>query len=308
MRRMAGGGRLTVVAAEYRRQIEPLALGWRHVAWNTGVFDTGYRPFTEHVEGTICIPHHLVMVTLRGQAQSVEVNSSCGHCYRGVDRPGAVSFVPGGCERRLTLRGVESEWASISLDPRLFDSADHGERSFNSISVPAFTNVEDAFISGMVAEMARLNARDTTLDATYCDAMSWALAHYIAKRYGTKRPGPNVVVWKLAPWQVRRVADYIDAHLAEPLRIAQLAEVVSVSPGYFHRAFKATVGKTPLAFINERRITRAMALLKSDLATMAAIALQVGFDNPSHFTRVFRQVTGVNPSEFRRGGRIIGRG
>jgi AraC family transcriptional regulator len=296
---------LTAIAPEYRRQIEPLALGWRRIAWNTGAFDTGHRPFTDEVEGTICIPHHLVMVTLRGQARSLEVSSSCGHRYTGADRPGAVSFVPADCERRLRLRGVESEWASISLEPKLFDSAANGHRDLGAIQIPVFTNVEDAFISGMMVEMARLNARDATLDSTYCDAMSWALARYIIARYGEKRAGPDVLVWKLAPWQVRRVADYIDVHLAEPLRIAQLAELASVSPGYFHRAFKATLGKTPLAFVNERRIKRAMVLLKSDAASMAAIALQVGFESPSHFTRMFRQVAGVNPSAFRRGGRTI---
>jgi AraC family transcriptional regulator len=282
----------------YRRRVEPVALGWRSVAWSTGVFDTARRPFTQSVEGLIYTPQHLVMATLRGQAEKLEVSSSCGHRYAGPDRPGAVSFVPAHCERRLRLRGVAFEWASIALSPSLFDS-DTGVGG--SLDTAAFTNADDPFVLGLVAEFTRLSAADGSLDPTYCDAMSWALARYLVGRYGQPRSQPEVVAWKLAPWRMRRIADYVDAHLAEPLRIADLAVLVGVSPGYFHRAFRATAGKTPLEFIHERRIQRAAQYLHRGDASLVEIALRVGFASPSHFTRTFRRVTGVNPSKFRQG-------
>ena len=285
----------------YKRRVEPLALGWRSFAWSNGVFDTARRPFTANVEGTIRTPQHLVMVTLRGKAEKLEVSSDCGHRYAGPDRPGAVSFVPAHCERRLRLRGVASEWASISLSPALFDRDRDGEGADGSLDAAAFTNVDDPFIQGLVSEFARLCAADGTLDPSYCDAMSFALARYLAGRYGQVRADAGVVAWKLPPWRMRRIADHVDAHLAEPLRIADLAGVVGVSPGYFHRAFRATTGKTPLEFINERRVQRAMQYLNRDDAPMAAIALKVGFVSPSHFTRTFRQIAGVNPSQYRKG-------
>ncbi len=288
------------VHARYERRIEPAALGWRSFAWSTGVFDTARRPYTDRVEGTIRTPQHLVMVTLRGQAERLEVTSSCGHRYTGLDRPGAVSLVPAHCERQIRLRGVAFEWGSIALSPSLFDSdADDGQGVGGSLDISAFTNIDDPFILGMVSEFVRLCAVDGVLDPVYCDAMSWALARHLIARYGQVRAQPSVVAWKLAPWRVRRITDYVDAHLTEPLRIAELAELVGVSSGYFHRAFRETLGKTPLEFINERRVQRAMQYLHRDDASMAAIALQVGFVSPSHFTRTFRQITGVNPSKYR---------
>jgi AraC family transcriptional regulator len=286
----------------YERRVEPLALDWRSFAWNNGVFDTARRSYTDNVEGMIRTPHHLVMVTLRGQAERLEVSSSCGHRYAGADRPGTVSFVPAHCERQLRLRGVASEWGSISLSPNLFDpDANDDEGAGGSIDISAFTNVDDPFILGMVSEFSRLSAVDGALDATYCDSMSRALAHYLVGRYGQARTPPDVVAWKLAPWRMRRVVDYVDAHLAEPMRIAELAHLVGVSPGYFHRAFRATIGKTPLEFINERRVQRAIQYLHRDDTPLAAIALRVGFISPSHFTRTFRQITGINPSKYRDG-------
>jgi AraC family transcriptional regulator len=287
--------------APYQRRVEPLALGWRSFAWSSGVFDTAHRRYTDSVAGTIRTPQHLVMVTLRGQAEKLEVSSSCGHRYTGSDRPGAVSFVPAHCERQLRLRGVASEWGSISLSPSLFDpNANDDQGVGGSLDISAFTNIDDPFIFGMVSEFARLYSVDGRLDPTYCDAMSRALARYLVGRYGQIRAQPGVVAWKLAPWRTWRIADYVDAHLAEPLRIAELAVLVGVSPGYFHRAFRTTFGKTPLEFINERRIQRALQYFHRGEASIAAIALRVGFISPSHFTRTFRQVAGINPSSYRK--------
>lgn len=284
----------------YERRVEPLAAQWRSFGWSAGVFDTARRSYTENVEGVIRTPQHLVMVTLKGGAEQLEVSSECGHRYGGPDRAGAVSFVPAHCQRSLALRGVSSEWGSIALNPALVDAvAEADVRSNERLSMSAFTNVEDPFVLGLVSEFARLSALDGALDETYCDVMSRALAHHLLGRYGQSRLALRAVTWKIAPWRLRRVVDYIDARLAEPIRIADLAELASLSPGYFHRAFRQSTGQTPLEFINQRRVQRAIQYLHRDDASLAAIALQVGFVSPSHFARTFRQITGLNPSAYR---------
>lgn len=283
----------------YVRKIEPRSRDWRSYAWSNGAFDTARRPYTEIVEGTICIPQHLVLVTLNGRAERFEVNSACGHRYSGGDRPGAVSFVPANCERQLRFFNVQSEWASISFSPALVDN--------DTLDGATFTNGDDPFMAGLVAEVARLHAADGALDPTYCDAMSWALAHYLARRYGRPSVGSDPRSWKLPPWRLRRIADYVEARIDGDLdgevRIADLAGLVGVSPGHLHRAFRMTTGKTPLEFINERRVQRAMQILKKESASIAEIALRIGFLSPSHFTRTFRRITGLNPSVYRGGRR-----
>jgi AraC family transcriptional regulator len=290
---------LTVPMA-YERRIEPRAMDWRSFAWANGVFDTARRRYTKAVEGTIYTPHHLVMVTLNGGAQHQEVIASCGHKYVGADREGSVSFVPAHCERQLKLRGVESEWASISLNPALLeDDALRTVASTRSLEGATFTNRDDRFLAGLVAEFARLYAADGGLDPAYCDVMAWSLAHYLVRRDGRSDVPQGARSWKLPPWRLRRITDYVDAHLDGEIRVADLAALVGVSPGYLHRAFRATTGQTPLAFINERRVHRAMRILQTENASMAEIALRIGFMSPSHFTRTFRTITGINPSRYR---------
>src|SRR3984893_6035546 len=283
----------------YVRRVEPLASNWRSACWSAGSFDTGRRSATDVVEGLIRTPHHMLLVNIRGGAEHLTVATDCGHRYEGPDRPGAVSFVPGNCERRLL--GVRSEWASVSLRPELFDglgaSDPDGRRR---IEIAAFTNVEDSFLSGAVGEFWRLLNADGSLDPVYAEALSLALAHYLTRRFGAIAADDIVSPAKLAPWQVRRVTEFVEASISAEVRIADLATLVGISVGHFHRAFRATTGRTPLAYINEARVRRALSVMAVENISVAALALRVCFLSPSHFARIFKRFTGLSPSDVRR--------
>jgi AraC family transcriptional regulator len=284
------------------RRVEPLASNWRTVCWSAGIFDTARRPDIANVEGTIRTPHHLLLVNVRGGAERLEVRTDCGHRYDGPDGPGAVSFVPAHCERRLRLRRVRSEWATLSLRPELLASVGAGQMDCTArhIEIAAFTNIEDRFLSGALTELLRLLDTDGALDPSYCEALSLALSHYLARRFGVAAPAATVAPMKLAPWQIRRIADFVESKIGEPIRIADLAVQVGVSIGHFHRAFRATTGRTPLAYINAARVHRAASLLATEDLSVAALALRVGFLSPSYFMRVFRQIIGTSPSVLRK--------
>jgi AraC family transcriptional regulator len=293
------------IDAAYVRRVEPRASGWRTSCWDTGVFDTGKHPGTDVVEGTIRAPGHLLLVNIQGGAEHLEVATECGHRYDGSDAPGAVSFVPGNCERKLRLVRVQSEWASVSFRPELFDGigATDREDTRRRVEIPPFTNIEDRFLSSATSELWRLLNTDGSLDPLYCEALSLAVAHYLARRFGTTTISDDRArsVARLAPWQVRRINDLVEARIGGQIRIGELAAALGISPGHFHRAFSSATGQTPLAYINRARVRHAMSIQASENIPIAALALRVGFLSPSHFTRVFRQVTGCNPSALRRG-------
>jgi AraC family transcriptional regulator len=202
------------------------------------------------------------------------------------------------------MQGVCSQWASISLRPELLDGFEGARRrrGQGSFVLAPFSNVADPFVASLAAELARLHAAEGRLDETYCEAMSHALIRYLACRYGREQtPADHPGAEKLPPWRVRRIADYIEAHLAEGILVSDLAAVVGVSTGHLHRAFRRTIGSTPLAYINERRVRRAMSLMDGEQLSVAEVALRVGFLSPSHFTRTFRRIAGLNPSHYERG-------
>lgn len=95
------------------------------------------------------------------------------------------------------------------------------------------------------------------------------------------------------------VLAYIDRHLAEPIRVEMLAKLVHLHPNYFMIVFKATLGFTPIGYINNRRMERVQhELLRTDKG-VSEIAAQVGMEC-SYLSRQFKKHTGLSPREYRR--------
>jgi transcriptional regulator of acetoin/glycerol metabolism len=104
----------------------------------------------------------------------------------------------------------------------------------------------------------------------------------------------------LAPGKLRRVREYIEAHLGDQLAIETLASQAGLSVHHFARAFKQSVGVPPHRYLLEQRLHKAAELLKSTEQPLARIALSVGFADQSHFSRSFHGLKGQTPSQFRR--------
>lgn len=101
------------------------------------------------------------------------------------------------------------------------------------------------------------------------------------------------------PW-VGRVLDYVEAHLDRSLALTEVARVAGVHPTHFARSFRAHMGMTLGDHIRRRRVARVQAVLRGNPGrTLSEIALSAGFADHAHLTRVFRSITGVNPSGFR---------
>ncbi|WP_199260327.1 AraC family transcriptional regulator [Paracoccus binzhouensis] len=111
-------------------------------------------------------------------------------------------------------------------------------------------------------------------------------------------PGRRVLTGGLAPRRLRLVLDHIEANLAEPIQLRDLAALAGLSAFHFQRSFRASCGVSPHRWITARRIERARRLLGSG-APLARIALDCGFDSQSHFTRVFKAAMGLTPGGYR---------
>jgi AraC-like DNA-binding protein len=97
-----------------------------------------------------------------------------------------------------------------------------------------------------------------------------------------------------------RVKDLIDRAYAEDLDVHALARSAAVSPAYFSRSFKAAFGETPHQYLMSRRMERAMAMLRSDGASVTEVCFAVGFSSLGSFSTQFRRFVGVSPNAYRR--------
>ena len=99
--------------------------------------------------------------------------------------------------------------------------------------------------------------------------------------------------------RVNLAIDYVISHLAEPLRLADVARVTGLSPFHVHRVFQALVGETLASFVKRLRLERALvAMAFEPRASLTAIAMKYGFSSSSDFSRSFKQRYGEAPSKF----------
>ncbi len=155
--------------------------------------------------------------------------------------------------------------------------------------------------------LARQSTRDLQTMARFMDAIRPVQENHAARiralldvpgAAGTRK---SRLRGGLSPAAARRVQLYVTAHLDRPIRIADLAGRAGLSAFHFARAFKITMGVTPLDFVRDRRIDRARELLRDSELGLAAIAEATGLGSQSRFTTVFRRATGFTPAAYRRG-------
>jgi len=99
--------------------------------------------------------------------------------------------------------------------------------------------------------------------------------------------------------RIDRAIRHIAANIAEPPTAEELALVAGLSPSHFTRLFREYTGYTPVHYLRQERIKAARVLLADVDLSIKEIASKCGFDDPYHFSKVFHQIDGLSPSEYR---------
>lgn len=93
---------------------------------------------------------------------------------------------------------------------------------------------------------------------------------------------------------------YVEAHLGEPLRLADLAAQVYLEPTYFATLFAQALGMPPMRYVQAKRVERARLLLLAEPDwPLRRVAAELGYVDAFHFSRSFKAMTGVSPSAYR---------
>jgi AraC family transcriptional regulator len=212
--------------------------------------------------------------------------------------------------RKLTLVPAGHdyfEWHQPRTPTRvMFLYIDPPERQLRSSPNASATRVgpcvffENDGVWSTVLKLKRLVESPLTENCAYFEALGAVLFEELARLHrGGEGAGPSVR-GGLAAWQQRIVTAYIEAHLAEQVPLATLAQLARLSPYHFARAFKQSFGIPPHRYHTWRRIERAKALLEDRTVTVTDVGLALGFSETSSFTAAFRKTTGLTPSRYHR--------
>ncbi len=247
----------------------------------------------DRIESRFCAPVHLLAVYERGARHDggTFIEGLPKSTLRDFRRK--LIFVPAGHEYY--------DWQEPRILARVvhfyFDPAGLG---FADMSFAPRLFFEDSALWHTALKLTTLIEGAGSDHRLYVEALGVVLAHELARlNAGAPRMEPQVR-GGLAAWQQRTVVAYIEEHLAEPISLATLAQLVRLSPHYFCRAFKQSFGMPPHRYHTSRRIEGAKTLLAKPATSVTDIGFTVGFSQTSSFSAAFRKATGLTPTAYHR--------
>lgn len=209
-------------------------------------------------------------------------------------KPGELLFIPGGeYHNTFTNRACEIVYAifephRITAHPGLLE-----------ILLKPFAHAAGGGTHRHAASPAMMEAFLTLVEASgslagQLEAFAGWIRHFGGLRYGPSSPSRTLARARLMP-----AIDHIHRHYGEPLRIAALASLCSLSEPSFFRHFRRLLNQTPVRFIQSVRLEEARTLLMTTQRKVSDIAQSAGFQNVSFFNRQFRKYHGKTPTRFR---------
>ncbi|MBE4746741.1 helix-turn-helix domain-containing protein [Corallococcus sp. ZKHCc1 1396] len=231
-----------------------------------------------------------------------EVGSPCEPRLR-EGRPCEIGYVP----RQLNLMPAGMPLWGYSANSRLvrdavllFDLPTLGERLGQSLNPADLDAPRLRFADDRLWTLVRLLADvvedDDPTTQLYGDGLTAAIFAVL----GSRRGRGHVTRRGLAPWQLRRVLDFLESRLPERVELAALAALVDLSQAHFSRAFKASTGMAPYQWQLQARLKRAQTMLLSTPASLEQVAEATGFADAVHFGKAFRRAHGTTPAMWRR--------
>jgi AraC family transcriptional regulator len=210
-----------------------------------------------------------------------------------------LSFVPAGrrfygWETPRVLTRVT--YFYLDLQDRLFDP---GSGTTSPAISPRLFFFDQAIWDTALKLKAEVGNSDPS-SRQYVEALSLVLMHELIRLEQTRSGAARPLRGGLPARQQKRLAEFIDEHLAEEISLATLAGLVDLSLYHFARAFRQSFGEPPHRYHLNRRLDRARSLLRRSAFSVTQIGSQIGFREASSFTRAYRKFVGVSPSEYRR--------
>ncbi|WP_081174303.1 helix-turn-helix domain-containing protein [Rhizobium rhizosphaerae] len=161
---------------------------------------------------------------------------------------------------------------------------------------------EDPFIEFAANQILREMSCETAAGRLLVETLALSLSAHLIRQYSGRPVGRAPAVRGEKPLDGKRLArveDYVDFHLDEDFTVTDLASVACMSVAHFARSFKLATGKSPHAFVNDKRMALAKQRLADENWTIEAVALAAGFSSHANFTRAFKNSTGMTPQAFR---------
>jgi len=273
----------------------PPTVSSRHVGWH-GIAMESFNdvppcsiPEHEH-------PIHMLNFQRSGQTRCEWTVD--GRTRRAEHGPGNLYILPTGTRDRFT-RYAPTSHLTLVMAPYFLAGALEEIAHLADAELISNWNVRDRHIASLMLALHADLEDGSPAGPLYGESLGLALAHYLIRRYSVRAPRRLEYKGGMPTVRLNRVVDFMQQNYASETRLAELAHLAGMSPHYFCELFKKSIGLSPHQYSLRCRIDRAKEFLRNPQYTVSRVAKATGFADQSHFTKVFRRIVGITPTQFR---------
>lgn len=252
------------------------------------------------------VPQYMeISIAVCGRDDGWVLRSGAGERQKTRPLPGTIWLSPIGIgDNDISVTAPLSNILHLYLPARRFSllAEDYNLPPEPAHSIHYLAGLQDELVHQIGLSVIEELRNETASGRMLVETCSLMLAARLAHNYGDgwSIKYPQTTVRRLDDVRLRRIRDYIAAHLEEDISVADLASVANLSLFHFTRLFTASFGAPPHRYVAQQRLERSMVLLAESQMALSDIALSSCFSSQTSFSRAFRRATGMTPGRYRK--------
>ncbi|MCD8535734.1 MAG: helix-turn-helix transcriptional regulator [Verrucomicrobia bacterium] len=262
-------------------------------SWLGGVFEE-YQSIGVHVRHGM-FRNVVLLMSMEGSMEiRIHDASDTGQPRTAKLSPGQICLLPKEKPMEMGFEG-SGKLAALLFDSYLISSAGvETSGMYDPCFILRFIH-EDRLLQGLMHQLR--DQLDSNATGYVRCLMSTAASH-IVHQYSSERGDRLESSHGLPAGMLKSAMQFIHEQCCEPMTVEVIANRMNLSAPYFSKMFKLSTGITPYQYLLNCRINKAKMLISSRKISLAQIAEQTGFHDHGHFTKSFKKIIGVTPSQF----------
>ena len=275
-----------------------------HLSWF--VYGLGIVPPQVFILHEYVAVTHRLIVTEEGDADFLWATGAA-HVACHVNG-GALGFFPSDCApHSLAITAAEGYRGYALLVPsKHLENVCNAEGAQHRVDLRLIPVFRDAILSACALRLLTGSGHKQLAEDVGTEIAARQVIMRLAAIAGGREPDWLKDKSVFTPHVMSLIVERVDAHLQVQATLNDISLGFGLSPSHFARKFQQSTGLSLNRFMNQRRISLSLALLRDGREPLAQLSLDLGFSSQSHFTRLFSGLTGVTPHQFRRAQRRMG--
>lgn len=240
---------------------------------------------------------HIVSLHLDGDAE-IEKENQTGRFDRQKLTAGDICICPADSETgghsQTGFETVFVHFAPATLAQTAGEAAD-----IDRFEIVPQLKMRDRLAAELILNLCRETEDGGAFNRLYVESLGNTLALHLLAKYCRAKSDFQEYKGGLAPAKLKRVVEFIRENLTEDLSLAQIADVAGLNQFHFARQFKQSCGIAPHRYVVRERVEIAKRLLRETDLPLVEVCFASGFQNQSHFTKIFSRIAGATPKNFR---------